>query len=168
MIYITWAHLDCRLSSLVDTPTWTSQVPIPGGQSYHLHFEEGLTYSPTVSLWQNLSVSPGVLFLGPVMVLPFLPEIPRASCSTPGRRRIARASPRSTLLELSLGTFCSLMTEAASPIAAPRPDTKALRQNEQPRPLGACWAGLPVCVPFGPSGVGPYLSKCRGCVAGAP
>ena len=129
MIYITWVHLDCRLSSLGDIPTWTSQVPIPGGQSYHLHFEEGLTYSPTVSLWQNQSVSPGVLFLRPVTVLPFLPEIPRASCSTPGRRRIAWASPRSTLFELSLGTFCSLRTEAASPIAAPRPDTKALRQK---------------------------------------
>lgn len=166
MIYITWAHLDCRLSSLVDIPTWTSQVPIPGGQlSFAFRRRAHLqSHSESVAEPEREPRCP-VSWSCHGSSLP--PRDAQGLMLHPVGERIAQASPRSTLLELSLGTFCSLLTEAASPIAAPRPDTRALRQNEQPRPLGACWAGLPVCVHFGPSGVGPYLSKCRGCVAGA-
>lgn len=103
VIYNTWVPTEIAASRA--HPRWT---------------ESEFAASP----WKNQGVNPGVVSLGPVTVLPFLPEIFRASCSTPRRRRIAWASPKSMPFKLRFGLI-RLMTEAASPIAAPRPDTKA-------------------------------------------
>lgn len=96
--------------------------PSPDGQRKNLRFKgDGLAFSPSASLRRNWGLNPGVLSLRPVPVLP-LPQ--RAS----GPHAPPRASPKSTLFELSLGASLPVPA-AASPAAAPKTQPQCQRRK---------------------------------------